>query len=57
MQEVRGTVCVQLELELVCIAVVLVYSEEWQRNGGMRGVEWIIGPIWCVNDAMDESKH
>ena len=31
--------CVQLELGVACIAVVLVYSEDCQRNGGMRGVE------------------
>ena len=33
----RHCVCVKLGLGLACIAVVLVYSEDWQRNGGMRG--------------------
>ena len=35
----RHCVSVQLELGVACIAVVPVYSEDWQRNGGMRGFE------------------
>ena len=40
----------------VCVGWIVCIERSWQRNEGMRWVEWIIGPTRCVNDAMDESK-